>query len=124
MRWLLVVDNDPSKRLKWREAAERAAGFRIVEAESYATALEALEADDIDLMVTDLFLTLESEQTENIGEADGLRLIEHDVEPLIRECQRRGLKPYEYIVDVIEPKPAEPEAVDFPSSRNVTLSTA
>jgi hypothetical protein len=42
--------------------------------------------------------------------------IDDDDEPLIRECQRRGLNAYEYIVDVIEPKPAEPEAVDLPSS--------
>jgi hypothetical protein len=32
-----------------------------------------------------------------------------DDEPLIRECIRRGLKADEYIVDVIEPKPTEPE---------------
>ena len=76
-RSLLVVDNNPRKRSKWRDAAERAAGFRIIEADSYATALEALESDDIDIMMTDLFLTVESEQTENIDEADGLRLIEH-----------------------------------------------
>jgi CheY-like chemotaxis protein len=75
--WLLVVDNDPRKRSKWRDAAERAAGFQIVETESYAAALEAVEANDVDIMMTDLFLTLESEQTENIDEADGLRLIEH-----------------------------------------------
>jgi CheY-like chemotaxis protein len=77
MRWLLIVDNDRDRRLRWRVAAERVAGFRIAEAESYTTALEALEADDIDIMVTDLFLTLEAEKTEMIEEADGLRLIEH-----------------------------------------------
>jgi CheY-like chemotaxis protein len=76
MRWLLVVDNNPRKRLKWRVAAERAARFRITEAESYADALEALEVDDIDIMVTDLFLTVESEQTEKIEEAEGIRLIQ------------------------------------------------
>lgn len=75
-RWLLIVDNDSDKRSKWRDAAERAAGFRIREAESYAAALEAFETDDIDIMVTDLFLTVESERTENIKEADGLKLIE------------------------------------------------
>jgi hypothetical protein len=47
--------------------------------------------------------------TERIGIAD-------DDDPLIRACINRGLKSDEYIVDVIEPKPAEPEEVDFPSS--------
>jgi hypothetical protein len=39
-----------------------------------------------------------------------------DDEPLIRECISRGLNADEYIVDIIEPKPTEPEEVDFPSS--------
>jgi hypothetical protein len=39
-----------------------------------------------------------------------------DDEPLIRECVKRGLTVGEYIVDVIEPKPPEPEEVAFPSS--------
>ncbi len=42
--------------------------------------------------------------------------IDGDDEPLIRECIKRGLKADEYIVDVIEPKPTEPEKVDFPLS--------
>jgi hypothetical protein len=41
-------------------------------------------------------------------------IADHD-EPLIRECLRRGLREDEYIVDVIEPKPTEPEKVDFAS---------
>ena len=39
-----------------------------------------------------------------------------DDEPLIRECISRGLNADEYIVDIIEPKPTDPEEVDFPSS--------
>ncbi len=42
--------------------------------------------------------------------------VAEDDEPLIRECIRRGLRADESIVDVIEPKPSEPEEVDFPSS--------
>jgi hypothetical protein len=36
--------------------------------------------------------------------------------PLLRECTKRGLEPGEFITDVIEPKPDEPEEIDFPSS--------
>jgi hypothetical protein len=39
-----------------------------------------------------------------------------DDEPLVRECVRRGLKADEYIVDIIEPKPTEPEEIALPSS--------
>jgi hypothetical protein len=42
--------------------------------------------------------------------------IDADDAPLIRECLRRGLTVDQYIVDVIEPKPPEPESVSFPSS--------
>jgi hypothetical protein len=46
---------------------------------------------------------------EQIGIAD-------DDEPLIEACLERGLKGDQYIVDVIEPKPAQPEKVELPSS--------
>jgi hypothetical protein len=39
-----------------------------------------------------------------------------DDEPLIRECQRRGLKRDEYDILIIEPQSAEPEEIDYPSS--------
>ena len=39
-----------------------------------------------------------------------------DDEPLIQECLGRGLAADEYVVDVIEPKPTEPESVEFASS--------
>jgi hypothetical protein len=46
---------------------------------------------------------------EQIGIAD-------DDEPLIKACLERGLKADQYIVDLIEPKPADPEKVELPSS--------
>jgi hypothetical protein len=36
--------------------------------------------------------------------------------PLLKKCVELGLEPEEFITDVIEPKPEEPEEVDFPSS--------
>lgn len=46
---------------------------------------------------------------ERIGIAD-------DDEPLIRECLRRGIKPDEYDIFVIEPQSPEPEDIDYPSA--------
>jgi hypothetical protein len=74
-----------------------------------ATAHQAFQRDLPALLSSHRGLWVAYHGDEQIG-------IDDDDEPLIRECQRRGLNAYEYIVDVIEPKPAEPEAVDFPSS--------
>jgi hypothetical protein len=42
--------------------------------------------------------------------------IARDDKPLIRECLRRGLKPEEYDILIIEPQSAEPEEIDYPSA--------
>jgi hypothetical protein len=42
-------------------------------------------------------------------------IAQHEL-PLLSECTKRGLEPGEFITDVIELKPDEPEEIDFPSS--------
>jgi ActR/RegA family two-component response regulator len=73
---LLVVDNNPQKLQRWCNAAERVGKFNIVAASTFEEAQTELYQAPVELMVTDLFLTAESEDDEENHEgAEGLRLI-------------------------------------------------
>src|SRR5262245_32354832 len=60
---LLLVDNNTDQLERWRIAAERAGGFKIVSRKSFEEALDALHNYDVGVLVSDLFLTIASEQS-------------------------------------------------------------
>ncbi len=73
---LLIVDNRPESLNQWSSAGHKAGGFTLIQISSYEDALYALNNHDVDVLVTDLFLTEDSEESEKPSGAEGLRLIE------------------------------------------------
>jgi CheY-like chemotaxis protein len=74
---LLVVENDPRKLQDWIGAARRAgcAEGEIVAVASDGEARAVFRERNVDLLVTDLFLTPESEASEDPESSEGLQLI-------------------------------------------------
>jgi CheY-like chemotaxis protein len=73
---LLLVENDAKKLKDWLGAARRAGWPEpLLTASSEAEARAVLREHPVDLLVTDLFLSLESEAEENAESSEGLQLI-------------------------------------------------
>ena len=73
---ILVVDNRRDHLDEWCSAISAIPNCIIRTAESLEEALRQLDDKAVDLLVTDLFLTRDSEDRERIAEAEGLEIIE------------------------------------------------
>ena len=73
---ILVVDDTPEHLNEWCAAVEGIPGCSIRRAGSLAQAERELDEKPVDLLITDLFLSRESEGRERLEEAEGLGLIE------------------------------------------------
>lgn len=76
---MLIVDNTPEMLDRWYDAAVRAGDFDILTAQSADAARVVMHHRSIDIMVTDLCLSTQSENSNNPSGAEGLALI--------RECR-------------------------------------
>jgi CheY-like chemotaxis protein len=74
---ILVVDNRRDHLEEWCHALRAIPDCQIRTAESREEAVRQLQNEAFDLLVTDLFLTLDSESRERIDDAEGLELIEY-----------------------------------------------
>jgi ActR/RegA family two-component response regulator len=75
---LLLVDNNPKKLSRWSDAAIRAGEFDLITRDSPETAATALSSlEQLDVLVTDLCLTDESEGTQSTIRPEGLDVILH-----------------------------------------------
>jgi CheY-like chemotaxis protein len=73
---LLIVDNHDHELTRWSSVGERLGSYALLRAQSFEDALDALNNHVIDVLVTDLFLTEESERSLDPSRAEGLGLIE------------------------------------------------
>lgn len=71
----LVVDNNPEQLDKWCKVVERVGGSSPQIARSLEEATNAVESASFDILVIDLFLTRESEESPDLQQSEGLRLI-------------------------------------------------
>lgn len=74
---LLIVDNNESELARWRAAGDRVGGFTIIQALSVEEAMDVVNSRTVDVLVTDMFLTAESELAEEPNQAEGCQLIEY-----------------------------------------------
>jgi ActR/RegA family two-component response regulator len=73
---VLVVDNRRDHLEEWCSALRVIPDCHVRTAESFEDAVDQLQEEAVDLLITDLFLTRESEVRERLAEAEGLDLIE------------------------------------------------
>jgi CheY-like chemotaxis protein len=71
----LVVDNTPEQLDKWCEVVGRVMVSPPETASSFQEAMSAIESATFDVLVIDLFLTPESEESPDLDRSEGLRLI-------------------------------------------------
>ena len=80
-RSFLMVDNQAEQLDVWCKLVERVTGSRPRTADSWEAAIQAMRSAPVDVLVVDLFLTVESERRGELDESEGLRLI--------AECRRQ-----------------------------------
>jgi ActR/RegA family two-component response regulator len=94
---LLIVDNNPVDLDRWCTAAARAGGWEVYARDSFSAGLEFVQSRSVDVLVTDLYLTDDSERRSEEPTAEDEAPFSEGLE-LIAQC--RAIHPRSRIVAV------------------------